>query len=90
MNSLSPARQRAHLPVGEADWLTSVPRDQHGNPIAVSASAGQQDDDTLRVEAIFLESPHRIDITCTLASRTATAVWRNGGGGTLETLHRPA
>jgi CubicO group peptidase (beta-lactamase class C family) len=78
------------FPVGEADWLTSVPRDQHGNPIAVSASAGWLDDDTLRVEAIFLESPHRIDITCTLASRTATAIWRNGGGGTLETLHRPA
>jgi CubicO group peptidase (beta-lactamase class C family) len=76
------------FPVGETDWLTSVPHDKHGDPVPVSASGGWLDADTLRVEAIFLESPHRMDITCSLPARTATAAWR-GEGGKLETLHRP-
>ena len=32
---------------------------------------------TLRAEVIFLETPHRMDITCSLPGRTAEAVWRH-------------
>ena len=62
-----------------------------GNLVPVSASGGWVDDDTLRVEAIFLESPHRVDITSSLSEGTATVTWRTEplAGGALETLHRP-
>jgi hypothetical protein len=77
--------------VGSTDWLVSEPRDRRGDAIPVAASGGWLDDHTLRVEAIFLETPHRMDIACSLPSRTAEAVWRGVplDGGQLQTLHRP-
>jgi CubicO group peptidase (beta-lactamase class C family) len=79
------------FPVGAGDWLVSAPRDRHGDPVPVAASGGWPDDQTLRVEVIFLESPHRMDITCSLPARTAEAAWRHVplDGGRLQTLHRP-
>jgi hypothetical protein len=48
-------------------------------------------DHTVRVEVVFLETPHRMDLTCSLPARTATAAWRTTplDGGSLRTLHRP-
>jgi len=79
------------FPVGTGDWLVSAPRDRHGDPVPVATSGGWLDDQTLRVEVIFLESPHRMDITCSLPGRTAEAAWRHVplDGGRLQTLHRP-
>ncbi|HEX8766885.1 MAG TPA: serine hydrolase domain-containing protein, partial [Jatrophihabitans sp.] len=50
------------FPVGAGDWLVSAPRDRHGDPVPVAASGGWLDDHTVRVEVIFLESPHRMVI----------------------------
>jgi hypothetical protein len=77
--------------VGAGDWLVSTPRDRHGDEVPVAASGGWLDDRTLRVEVIFLESPHRMDIACALPARTASAGWRHTplDGGRLQTLHRP-
>lgn len=79
------------FPVGTADWSVSSSRDVHGDVVPVAASGGWLDDDTLRVEVIFLETPHRVDITCSLSSRTARAAWRDLPlvSGELETLHCP-
>lgn len=79
------------FPVGATGWLTSTPRDRHGDQVPVAASGGWQDDHTVRVEVIFLETPHRMDIICSLPARTAQATWRNPPlfGATLRTLHRP-
>jgi CubicO group peptidase (beta-lactamase class C family) len=79
------------FPVGATDWLCSAPRDISGDAVPVAASGGWLDDDTLRVEVIFLESPHRMHIACSLSARTAAAVWRHSplDGGRLRTLHRP-
>jgi hypothetical protein len=46
---------------------------------------------TLRVEVIFLETPHRMDITCSLPGRTAEAVWRHPPltPSELQHLHCP-
>ena len=79
------------FPVGATDWLVSVPPDGHGDAIPVAASGGWLDDHTVRVEVIFLESPHRMDIVCSLPARTAEAAWRHPplDGGRLQTLHRP-
>ena len=79
------------VPVGPADWLASAPRDTAGDAVPVAASGGWLDDHTVRVELLFLESPHRMDITCSLPGRIAEATWRHPplGDGTLRTLHRP-
>lgn len=65
------------FPVGSGTWTVSDHADLHGDTIPVAASGGWLDDQTLRAEVIFLETPHRMDITCSLAGRTADAVWRH-------------
>jgi CubicO group peptidase (beta-lactamase class C family) len=65
------------FPVGSGGWIVSDHADRHGDTIPVAASGGWLDDQTLRAEVIFLETPHRMDITCSLPGRTAEAVWRH-------------
>ncbi|HTU72139.1 MAG TPA: serine hydrolase domain-containing protein [Trebonia sp.] len=65
------------FPVGRAGWIASDQADRHGDNIPVAASGGWVDEQTLRVEVIFLETPHRMDITCSLPGRTAQATWRH-------------
>jgi CubicO group peptidase (beta-lactamase class C family) len=79
------------FPVGAGDWLVSAPRDSHGDAVPVAASGGWLDDRSARVEVIFLESPHRMDIACSLPAWAAEAAWRPVplDGGRLQTLHRP-
>jgi CubicO group peptidase (beta-lactamase class C family) len=79
------------FPVGAGAWTISSPADQNGGTIPVAASGGWADDATLRLEVILLETPHRLDITCSLPGRTATAAWRLPPivGGKLRHLHSP-
>jgi CubicO group peptidase (beta-lactamase class C family) len=65
------------FPVGTGGWTVSEHADRRGETIPVAASGGWLDGETLRVEVIFLETPHRMDITCSLPGRTAEAVWRH-------------
>ena len=44
-------------------------------PVPTALSGGWTDPDTLTVEVAFLETPHRLVVTCALASRTFTARW---------------
>lgn len=76
---------------GAGEWLVSEPSDASGDGVPVAASAGWIDDDTLRVEAIFLETPHRLDVECSLSTGTARATWRGTplDGGRLKRLHGP-
>ena len=78
------------LPVGDGAWTVSEPRDRAGHVVPVATSGGL-DDETVRVEVLFLETPHRMDVECSLPARTAVATWRHAPltGGRLETLHRP-
>ena len=80
------------FPVGAGDWATSAPADGHGDTIPVAASGGWLDDRTFRAEVIFLETPHRMDITCSLAGRRAEAVWRHPplSRNSLQDLHCPS
>jgi CubicO group peptidase (beta-lactamase class C family) len=79
------------VPLGAGVWTVSEPTDQHGEIIPVAASGGWLDGDTLRAEIIFLETPHRMDITCALPGRTAEAVWRHPPliPSKLQHLHCP-
>jgi hypothetical protein len=83
---------RLTLPVGAGEWAVSAPADQHGETIPVAASGGWLDDGTLRVEIVFLETPHRMDITCSRPGRTAEAVWRHPplSPSKLRDLHCPS
>jgi CubicO group peptidase (beta-lactamase class C family) len=80
------------IPVGTGSWTVSTPTDSRGDTIPVAASGGWLDDHTLRVEVIFLETPHRMDIACSLTGRTAEAVWRQPPlfQTRLERLHSPS
>jgi CubicO group peptidase (beta-lactamase class C family) len=79
------------FPVGTGAWIVSDHTDRNGETIPVAASAGWLDGHTLRVEVIFLETPHRMDITCSLPGRTAQAGWRHPPliPGELQHLHCP-
>ncbi|MEU0589618.1 serine hydrolase domain-containing protein [Streptomyces sp. NPDC006132] len=45
-------------------------------PLPTAVSGGWTDAGTLAVEVAFLETPHRLALTCSLADRTLTAHWR--------------
>ena len=80
------------FPVGTGAWTVSDHADRNGETIPVAASGGWLDDRTLRAEVIFLETPHRMDITCSLTGRTAEAVWRHPPltPSKLQHLHCPS
>ncbi|MET7902976.1 serine hydrolase domain-containing protein [Streptomyces sp. NPDC005336] len=44
-------------------------------PVPTAVSGGWTDPDTLIVEVVFLETPHRLALTCSLDGRTFTARW---------------
>lgn len=89
--TLAEAGNAVTFTVGTDRWLESSPRDTHGDVVPVAASGGWDNDGTLRVEVIFLETPHRLRITCSLPARTAEVAWLTPplDGGGLATLHRP-
>jgi CubicO group peptidase (beta-lactamase class C family) len=78
--------------VGTHGWAVSTPSDTLGHAIPVAAAGGWTDPTTLRLEVIFLETPHRLDVLCSLDDRCANAVWRLPplGGARLQDLRSPA
>jgi len=62
--------------VGTRGWTTSTPRDNFGQSIPVASAGGWCDPKTLRVEVIFLETPHRLDIECSVDKQQACVSWR--------------
>jgi len=80
------------VPVSAGSWAVSENADRGGAVIPVAASGGWLDGRTLRAEIIFLETPHRMDITCSLDGRTARAQWRHPPltPSKLQHLHCPS
>ncbi|WP_328744476.1 beta-lactamase family protein [Streptomyces sp. NBC_00285] len=58
------------LGAGEAGWTVV------DEPVPVAVSGGWTDEETLAVDVAFLETPHHLLVTCSLADRTFTARWR--------------
>ena len=79
------------VPVCAGAWAVSENADRNGAIIPVAASGGWLDGRTLRAEIIFLETPHRMDITCSLDGRSAQAGWRHPPlfPSQLQHLHCP-
>jgi len=77
--------------VGTRGWTVSTPADTSGKAIPVAAAGGWSDQHTLRLEVIFLETPHRMDIVCSIDDRCATATWRLPplGGSCLADMRSP-
>jgi hypothetical protein len=77
--------------VGTRGWTSSTPSDRFGQQIPVATAGGWRDSNTLQVEVVFLETPHRLDIECSLDDRRACAAWRLPplGDSRLAELHCP-
>jgi CubicO group peptidase (beta-lactamase class C family) len=89
--TLAEADNTVTFPVGAGTWAVSTPADRHGGAVPVAASGGWTDDGGLRLEVIFLETPHRMDIELRPDGQTATAAWRIPPlfAGHLADLHCP-
>lgn len=76
--------------VGRGEWAVSEPVDARGGTVPVAASSGADGND-VRVEVIFLETPHRLDVTLSPPHGTAVALWRHRplGEDRIEDLHSP-
>ncbi len=63
------ARAGSDLRIGVESWTVAQ------EPLPTAVSGGWTDSGTLAVEVAFLETPHRLALTCSLADRTLTARW---------------
>lgn len=60
---------RLGLRLGGTGWTVDE------GPVPTAVSGGWTDPDTLSADVLFLETPHRLTVTCSLAGRTFTARW---------------
>ncbi|MFC7262546.1 serine hydrolase domain-containing protein [Streptomyces lutosisoli] len=83
--SLAEGDGRLDLRLGEADWTVDP------GPVPTAVSGGWTDPETLHVDVLFLETPHRLTVICSLPDRTFTARWHTTPlhGGRLRSLHAP-
>ncbi|WP_128429623.1 serine hydrolase domain-containing protein [Streptomyces cyaneus] len=58
------------LRLGDAGWSVAE------EPVPTAVSGGWTDADTLVADIAFLETPHHLEVTCSLKDRTFTASWR--------------
>jgi CubicO group peptidase (beta-lactamase class C family) len=83
--SLAEDDELIELRLGATGWTVAV----DGPPTAVSG--GWTDQDTLRLDVLFLETPHRLTVTCSLPDGTFTVRWHTTPihGGRLRSLRAP-
>lgn len=89
--TLTEAANALSFVIGTNTWSVSSPADQFGKPIPVASSGGWTDNNRFHVEVIFLETPHRMDIDCSLEDGCASATWRLPplGDCSLSVLRNP-
>jgi hypothetical protein len=78
--------------VGFAGWRTNLTETDYGSTgVPLAVSGGWTDEDTFRAEVIFLETPHRLGLTCSLTVGTFSASWRTVPlrAGHLSALRMP-
>jgi CubicO group peptidase (beta-lactamase class C family) len=71
--SLADGESRLELPLDGAVWTVRAGADA---PVPTAVSGGWTDPDTLVADVALLETPHHLDVECSLADRTFTARWR--------------
>ena len=78
--------------VGAGSWQTNLTETNSGTTgVPVAVSGGWTDDDTFGAEVIFLETPHRLELTCALGTGTFQASWQTVPlrAGSLSDLRMP-
>lgn len=88
--ALVEAGSRLVARLGTQGWATSAAVGP-GGPVPLVVGGGWPDPDTLRVEVIFVETPHRLVLSCSPPSSTFTATWATAplGGDALHSLRAP-
>ncbi|MET7702938.1 serine hydrolase domain-containing protein [Streptomyces sp. NPDC005485] len=83
--SLAEGDTRCDLRLGVPGWTTGA------TPAPTAVSGGWTDPDTLEADVLFLETPHRLTVTCSLPHRTFTARWHTTPlhGGPLSSVRAP-
>ncbi|WP_367325430.1 serine hydrolase domain-containing protein [Streptomyces sp. HUAS ZL42] len=83
--TLDEGGMRLDLRLGADGWSVGE------EPLPIAVSGGWTDPDTLAVDVVFLETPHRLTVTCSLTDRTFTARWATAPlhGGPLRSLRAP-
>ncbi|MFB8246830.1 serine hydrolase domain-containing protein [Streptomyces sp. NPDC055952] len=76
---------RLDLRIGEPGWTVA------DGPVPTAVSGGWSDSGAPAVEVLFLETPHRLAVTCSPADGTVTARWRTQPlhPGPLTSLRAP-
>lgn len=76
------------VPLSSGGWCVT---ERDGGCPPVAATGGWTGQGTLRLEVVFLETPHRLTVTGDLSSRTFTARWATEplSGGPLSRLQAP-
>jgi CubicO group peptidase (beta-lactamase class C family) len=90
--TLAEADARLDRPFTPAGWAVATPTGEEPDPVPTAVSGGWADADTLRCHLLFLETPHRMVLTCDLPSRTFRAQWEPFPplrGGLLRELRSP-
>jgi CubicO group peptidase (beta-lactamase class C family) len=78
--------------VGFGAWRTNLTETDYGRTgVPLAISGGWTDEDTFSAEVIFLETPHRLGLTCSLADGKFRASWRTVPlrAGPLSALRMP-
>ncbi len=57
------------------EWVVTEPATARDKVLPTACRGGWLDEGTLRVDVIFLETPHRLVVTCRLPERTFVARW---------------
>jgi hypothetical protein len=79
--------------VGIGDWQTNLTETDGGRTgVPLAISGGWIDRDTFIAEVIFLETPHRLELSCSLSTATFQACWQTVPlrAGHLSELRMPA
>ncbi|HEY0240921.1 MAG TPA: serine hydrolase domain-containing protein [Friedmanniella sp.] len=63
-------------PVGTGEWQTNLPETAYGDTgVPIGVSGGWVDEDTFRADVIFLETPHRLEMTASRSRSTVDLHW---------------
>jgi CubicO group peptidase (beta-lactamase class C family) len=62
-------------PLCNETWVVTERGTTDSDVVPNACFGGWLDDDTLRFDLIFLETPHRLTVTCTMPTRTFDAQW---------------
>jgi CubicO group peptidase (beta-lactamase class C family) len=83
--------RRLSATIGGEDWHVSDDSGADGTDVVPVAVSGGWDGDRLTVEVLFLETPHRLTVSCERPGTTFTATWGTVPlrAGTLHELRNP-